>query len=131
MEQYLIKILLFLITFQLYSCVDQEGNDLTKEYLSTIQSSIIDGQYDEGNNLKNVVFLRTQSSICSATVIHPYLVLTAAHCVDESNVSGVILSNKIEMNSTNTTVLIPVAKVIINPAYKEFETIRKQEERES
>jgi hypothetical protein len=126
MENLLFQLWSLLFLFFLISCVDQQGNDLTNQAQTLIKSSIIDGEFDSENSLKNVAFIHSKNSICTSTIIHPYIVLTAAHCVDDI-VRGIILSNSVDMTSSQSTIIIPVQKIITNPGYKIFSEERIKE----
>jgi len=107
------------------SCGKSENAKSSSDNQATlVKSKIINGDYDAVNNEKNVVAVFGGNSLCTGTIIHPYLVLTAAHCV-EDKIQGVLMKTKFSTSTYNLDEIIPAHKSIANPRYQK--SARNQE----
>ncbi len=114
MKKILLSIWVIPSILLLSSCGKKLAN--STEDLQLQDSKIINGKYDSLNHEKNVVAVLGSNSLCTGTIIHPYLVLTAAHCV-ENNVRGVLVLNNFSTSTYNPKDLIPAHKTIKNKKY--------------
>jgi hypothetical protein len=85
--------LLVLSLTLLFSCGNNqsmlEGNsDITV-------GSVYDGEPDTSNKYKNVIHYKTnKKTTCTGTVIHPYIMLTAAHCLHDRDVTEMYIGSE-------------------------------------
>jgi V8-like Glu-specific endopeptidase len=91
-----------------------------------IDSSIKNGKNDIADEYNNVAYLKGYYSACTSTVIHPYIVLTAAHCVNRKSLRGILISKKVTTYS-NQNVYVPIEEVISNKKYAQMDRVKGYE----
>ena len=91
----------------------QEASDINQ-----IQASIVDGHYDKNRNFDSVVYIEGHGNVCTGTLINPYIVITAVHCVPYGKPKGISLKAKVIPGREGSNHgLIPVLKVFKNPKF--------------
>ena len=120
LKNYRALIFLYLVLFS--SCAEKEESLNKSPFLI---SSIFEGKIDKLNNFPSVVFIANQpkdaegNKICSGTVISPYIVLTAAHCLEEGETKVVFTnSDKLNFNESN---IVNVKKEMVYKGYNSVE----------
>lgn len=85
---------------------------------SLTSDAVIHGTVARSESSKNTVYIFNSktSNICTGTVIHPRVILTAGHCVLNKKPGWFSFSNSVEAKSTNTKSL-KVLKVLARPGY--------------
>ena len=79
----IMKVIKILFILSIISC-GRQHKEPADTNLVIHKSQIIEGQKTGAGQYLNVIKVKAGNSLCTGTIIHPYLVLTAAHCVNQN-----------------------------------------------
>lgn len=101
----ILALFVFMSIFQ--SCKDDESKGDSPPAESEIAPALINGKPVEPGTFKDVVRIQTGSAGCSATVVGPKVVVTAAHCGGEGATSQFKLNGKTYSGKIDRSAIYP------------------------